>query len=105
MPKGGGVSQLMAPNFVIGAFPSVSYCGQTVAIQPPSTLYVFSDGVYEVERPDGTMWSLAELEKYLTRPPKAAGSEIDSLYKTLQKMRGSEILDDDFSMLKVRLGE
>jgi sigma-B regulation protein RsbU (phosphoserine phosphatase) len=103
IPDGGDASQLTAANFVIGAFPNVSYCGQKAVIQPPATLYVFSDGVYEVERQDGTMWSLAELEGFLAHPPSAEGSEMDLLYKTLREMRGRETLDDDFSMLKVTL--
>ncbi len=66
-------------------------------------IYIFSDGVYEVERPDGTMWSLEELNEFLINPPVKNGSEIDSLYKFLQEMSGKDILDDDFSMLKISI--
>ena len=66
-----------------------------------SRLYLFSDGVYEVEKPDGTMWSFDELQDYLSRPPADPGTEIEGLYKILQELHSSEILDDDFSLLRL----
>ena len=47
------------------------------------------------------MWSLKELDRYLTDPPATAEPEIDSLYSFVREMSESEILDDDFSMLKI----
>jgi sigma-B regulation protein RsbU (phosphoserine phosphatase) len=64
-------------------------------------LYVFSDGVYEVEKPDGTMWSFDELQDYLSSPPADPGAEIEGLYKALQELHSGETLDDDFSLLRL----
>jgi sigma-B regulation protein RsbU (phosphoserine phosphatase) len=95
----GNVAQLMTSNPIIGAFPKVKYQSDATAIAPGATLYVFSDGVYEVERPDGSMWTLKELGTYLAAPP---ADEIDVLYANLREMRGEETLEDDFSMLRLR---
>ncbi|MCE5308292.1 MAG: serine/threonine-protein phosphatase [Acidobacteriales bacterium] len=94
--------QLMTKNFFIGGFPRVEYTASDVELRPNSHLYLFSDGVYEVERPDESMWSLEELQQYLgEQPPEAGGAEMDALYKSLQQMHASEILEDDFSMVRV----
>jgi phosphoserine phosphatase RsbU/P len=98
----GSAIELMASNFVIGAFPQVSYSARSVELDLPADLYVFSDGVYEVEDAEGTMWTLQELERFLCGT-RGAEAQIDQLYQTLQQRRGREILDDDFSMVKVAL--
>jgi phosphoserine phosphatase RsbU/P len=100
--KDGAAVELMACNFVIGAFPRVSYCSKSIDVELPADLYVFSDGVYEVENAEGTMWSLQELESFLSET-RGAEEEIDRLYRSLQQMCGREVLDDDFSMVKVSL--
>jgi len=100
----GSCSELIATNFVIGAFPGGSYCSQETEIPAsPADLYVFSDGVYEVEQPDGSMWTLEQLRDFLLNPGHSPASKIDDLYRMLQKMRGRDVLEDDFSMVRVTL--
>jgi len=95
-------AQLMTKNFFIGGFPKVAYEAGEVELASKSSLYLFSDGVYEVERPDESMWTLEELEQYLSgHPADAGGAEMDRLYKSLQIMHASEILEDDFSIVRV----
>ncbi len=94
-------TQLLCKNLFIGGFPQVDYEGAETCVSAKSRLYLFSDGVYEVDRPDGTMWSFEELQDYLSRPVPEPGTEIDALYKTLQEMHSNEILDDDFSLMRL----
>jgi serine phosphatase RsbU (regulator of sigma subunit) len=95
------VTPLNSTNFFIGAFPKVDYEAAQIDIPPNSRLYLFSDGVYEVDRPDGTMWSFEQLQDFLSRQLAESGGEIDALYKILQEMHSSDVLDDDFSLLRV----
>ena len=101
IPEGGEAVHISTRNFMIGGMPDITYRTETVRVLRPSRLYVFSDGVYEVHRPDGVMWSLEELADYLVHSPSGAESEIDALYAFLQQMSGQQILADDFSMLRV----
>lgn len=100
---GGGQppTQLMTRNFFIGGFPNVEYVAAEIDVPADSRLYIFSDGVYEVDKPDGTMWSIEELQDYLSRPVAEPGSEIEALYKSLQEYHARDVLDDDFSMVRV----
>jgi len=96
------LTELMTKNLLIGGLPGSPYRSDSVKIDRPSTLYVFSDGVYEVQKQDGTLWSLDELKGFLIDPPTGLGSEIDALLLYLKDMNADETLADDFSMLKVR---
>jgi sigma-B regulation protein RsbU (phosphoserine phosphatase) len=94
-------TQLMTRNFFIGGFPNADFAVAEVDVPANSRLYVFSDGVYEVDKPDGTMWDIQDLQDYLGRPVAESGSEIEALYKTLQQMHARDVLDDDFSLVRV----
>ncbi len=96
-----GIQRLAEQNMIIGGFPHQRYTEAEAMVEGPSRLYLFSDGVYEVEGPDENMWTLDELEQYLAQPPVAEPPEMDALYAMLQQKRGAPGLDDDFSIVKV----
>lgn len=93
--------QLICTNMFIGCLPQADYEGAETCVPANSRLYLFSDGVYEVGLPGGGMWSLEELQDYLSRAPVEPGAEIETLYKTLLQMRSGDALDDDFSLLRL----
>ena len=94
-------AQLSTRNFFIGGFPGVEFSADEVTVPPEGRLYIFSDGVYEVDRPDGSMWSLEDLQAYLSGAAADHGAEIEALYKNLQQMHERDVLDDDFSMVEI----
>ncbi len=98
--RNASVQRLVTPNAVIGAFPKTTAHSSAVRVEPGSRLYVFSDGVYEVESPDGIMWNLDGLGEFLA-PPAPAGEELDALYAFVRRMRGSDVLEDDFSLVRI----
>jgi len=101
LTAGGGIRPLITENFFIGGLPDSTYESGALAVPTPARLYIFSDGVYEVNRPDGTMWTVEDLGVYLSAKAPEEDGEIDALYRHLQEMSGRTTLEDDFSMLKV----
>ena len=97
----GNLVRLMTNNFFIGGFPDTVYQGSAQTVPPGTDLYIFSDGVYEVDPPEGKMWTLEELGTYLLQNRMKTGEDIDTLYRTMQTYHGRDILEDDFSMLAV----
>jgi sigma-B regulation protein RsbU (phosphoserine phosphatase) len=95
------IARVLSGNLMIGAFPRVPFRSAQVDVPAGARLYLFSDGVYEVSLPDDSMWSLEDLCEYLRDTPHDGGAEIDQLYACLQKMHGQDILEDDFSMVRV----
>jgi sigma-B regulation protein RsbU (phosphoserine phosphatase) len=97
----GEIRELATRNMFVGGMPDIVYRSDSVEVDIPSRLYVFSDGTFEVAKTDGSMWSFSELQTFLRDIPGDQASEIDLLYSYAQKMHGSNDLDDDFSMLKI----
>ena len=97
----GTLTPLITSNFFIGGLPDSTYEGASIDVPDLAKLYIFSDGVYEVDRPNGAMWTLEELGQYLIQSRMDTEGDIDALYQLMQEFHGREILEDDFSMLRV----
>ena len=72
------------------------------AVPGGSRLLVYSDGVFEIEKPDGQMWQFTDFVERIT--PELAGDG-DLIERHLAFCRGmckTEVLGDDFSMVEVR---
>jgi PAS domain S-box-containing protein len=84
---------------VIGALPDLKYPSDRVELPPGSELYLFSDGVYEIARPDGSWQTWEEFTEYLekSRPP------IEAIVTRMREMHGGGEFEDDFSLLKMKL--
>ena len=68
-----------------------------------ATLYVFSDGVYEIEKKDGSMWRFSEYVSLISSLNSDEHDSLDNLYdQTLQISKG-ETFEDDYTILKVVL--
>jgi serine phosphatase RsbU (regulator of sigma subunit) len=74
---------LESQNIFIGAVDSIQYQYDEFKIDKTSSLYIFSDGVFELEKPNKEMYTYNE-------------------FQNSQQICGKEFLDDDFSMLKVK---
>jgi phosphoserine phosphatase RsbU/P len=97
----GEAKELGSQNMFIGGMPDIVYKSGSIDVDIPSRLYIFSDGVFEVGKTDGSMWSFKELQEFLKDLPTDNRSEIDVLYCLLLALHGQSDLDDDFSMLKI----
>ncbi|PKN21039.1 MAG: response regulator [Deltaproteobacteria bacterium HGW-Deltaproteobacteria-6] len=99
--KEGKMTHLFTNNMFIGGLPESLYKGDAVSVPAGAHLYVFSDGVYEVDAPGVKMWTLEELGGYLLENRLNKGEDIDALYRKMQAYHGQDILEDDFSMMAI----
>jgi sigma-B regulation protein RsbU (phosphoserine phosphatase) len=98
----GAIGQLQADNPVIGMLPpGIDFDMQTIAVAAGSRLLVYSDGVYEIEQPDGRMWTLDELIATIARLQGEGAPCLDGLRAHVEQLHGSGVLADDYSMLEV----
>jgi sigma-B regulation protein RsbU (phosphoserine phosphatase) len=96
------LQQLESTDPMVGMLPpGVPFESQTVAVGEYARLLVYSDGVFEIERPDGGMWEHKEFVEFIRT---AAGEDdlMDRLYEHVRRLRGADTLADDFSILDVR---
>jgi len=102
MPGGPSEARLLpAKGPILGMLPRTNYIAQSAVIGAPSRLYVFSDGAFEIERPDGSMLTFDEFQAALCRPPVDGESELQRLLDFARDTRGDRVLEDDFSIMKL----
>lgn len=96
--QGKGVP-LQTQGSVVGVTPCVKYDSSCVEVPPGAELYLFSDGVFEIARPDGSYQPWEDFAQYLqeNRPP------IEKIVMRMRELHGIEEFDDDLSLLKMRM--
>jgi sigma-B regulation protein RsbU (phosphoserine phosphatase) len=96
-----GMRALKAQNIMVGALPELDYQSQSVQAPPGSTLLLFSDGVYEVVKPEGDYWTFNEYEEYMAGLNPENKDLLDVVLANARSMSPGGVLEDDFSMLKI----
>jgi sigma-B regulation protein RsbU (phosphoserine phosphatase) len=94
------VELLKAKGPAVGLMPAAAFARETVAVPEGSRLYVFSDGAFEVERPDGSMMQLEDLVEFVRRPVNGGPCDLDVLFEHLLQARHGAALEDDFSIIR-----
>jgi sigma-B regulation protein RsbU (phosphoserine phosphatase) len=88
---------------IIGAMDEQTFTSATCDLQPYARLYLFSDGTYEVFRPDGTLWPYEEFVQLLQSSPPPGVAGLDHIVTTISSIHSASAFDDDFSLLEARL--
>jgi hypothetical protein len=70
-----------------------------VTVAPGSSLYVFSDGIFEIVTAEGSRWSLDEFEPLLRQPTIPGVPEPERLLRAVKKAAGPRPFDDDASLM------
>ena len=99
----GDALELQASGPCIGLSPAARYREEQCLLQSPARLFVFSDGTYEIARPDGSMLPYADFTAMLARPLPDGQSELDSLLDYARQAHGPGALEDDFTIIKMTL--
>ena len=89
-------------NVAVGAVPSFNFKVDRADVPPGSSLYLFSDGVFEITTAAGTQWDLEDFVPLLTQPLMADLTEPQRLRKAVRIVQQRDEFDDDFSMLVAR---
>lgn len=91
--------ELRTPCPPIGLLPEATYSSERITVPASSTLYVFSDGAYELNQGQADEWSLEEFIQFLVsfrHPPS-----LDEILTHLKQVNLSESFQDDLSLLRV----
>lgn len=94
--------QLKTPSLPIGMLPNTRFVNQRCDISELSTLYIFSDGVYEVRQSDGTVWSLDAFVQWLVNNRKPIDQlGLDYVLERIKAINPKEALEDDLSLIQI----
>ena len=86
---------------LIGAVDGLEFESNETEIPPGGRVFVYSDGAFEISRPDGSMWPFEEFVTSLTTPAKGAESPIDALVSRVRSVAQRDDFHDDFSMVEL----
>jgi sigma-B regulation protein RsbU (phosphoserine phosphatase) len=96
------VKQLKTISLPIGMMPDTKFVNQRCDIDISSVLYVFSDGIYEILKPDGDLWGLDGFIELLTRNRYNISAQgLNYVLDYIKALSPNDVLDDDLSLLQI----
>jgi sigma-B regulation protein RsbU (phosphoserine phosphatase) len=90
---------MRAPGTIIGGFPEAKYAGGNRSLKAGSRVYLFSDGLYELARENGTMVQLDEFIGELGKP--SVDPKLDEVMRWATAIRAGAGFEDDISILEL----
>jgi sigma-B regulation protein RsbU (phosphoserine phosphatase) len=95
------VKQLSSLDLPIGFLPNIQFEDAISEIEENSTLYIFSDGAYEINQPDGKIWGIDAFIDLLTKHSLKDTCHLKQLLADILNLNAQDNLDDDLSLVKV----
>lgn len=93
------VQQLSTGGLIIGIDEDSRYKNEILSITPDSDIYIFSDGIYELQKEDGSMMSLSDFTNLLTQRTKAPEEKCVRFARRVEQLSKSGQFEDDVSLI------
>ncbi|MCA8959975.1 MAG: SpoIIE family protein phosphatase [Planctomycetes bacterium] len=93
----GEVVRLQTPSLALGILPQGKYPTESVVVAACSRLYLFTDGVYDIETPSGQRWTVDDLEQLILEgdgPTGPNASEPERIRQGVERASGATVVDD-----------
>jgi sigma-B regulation protein RsbU (phosphoserine phosphatase) len=89
---------------MVGAIPDLEFQTSNTSLQAFAKLCIYSDGVYEIERTDGSMWPFNEFVEFMKQGPHddAENSKMDRLIAYDRQIQGRDEFVDDCSIVELQ---
>jgi PAS domain S-box-containing protein len=92
---------ISSENVMIGVDKGIRYQSGSYAIEGKTEAYIYTDGAYEAELASGKMWKVGDLVKFLLKSRDPSAHEMELLYNSLVDLNEGQILEDDFTIMKI----
>jgi sigma-B regulation protein RsbU (phosphoserine phosphatase) len=94
---------LEASGPMIGAVPDLEFQTANTTLDAFAKLYLYSDGVYEIERTDKSMWPFNEFVDFMKQGPHdtPGGAQMDRLIAYDRQIQGRQEFVDDCSVVEL----
>jgi serine phosphatase RsbU (regulator of sigma subunit) len=102
-PAREAATPLDVSNVLIGMMSGYGYRRGNASFAPGSALYLFSDGVFEIEAADGREWGMEDFVGLLTQPAVPAKAESQRILESVQAATGRQSFEDDFTLVVATL--
>ncbi|MFZ3044584.1 MAG: SpoIIE family protein phosphatase [Desulfatirhabdiaceae bacterium] len=96
------LNYLNTPGLVVGSVPDMEYRTNTVKIQKYNRLFIFSDGVYEINYADRKgMMTFKEFAEELSKSVPADARKVEQMLEFVRTAQNSETFEDDFTLVEL----
>ena len=95
------IQPLEVRSIPIGMMSGFPYDQFECDIQLGSSLYLFSDGVFEILQPNGQVWTYEGFMGVVAEYQRRQFDSLDPLFQQIQHIKGSNAFDDDYSLMKI----
>ncbi len=96
------LKQLESTGPLIGMLSAMEFTVETQAIAPGDRLYLYSDGVFEIETPSGEQLKFEQFMEFIHMYVPGEVSTLDALWTRARTLSQQETLEDDFTILEVQ---
>lgn len=94
--------ELKTTGLVIGAMPDTEFTFEVAKVSKQGRIYIFSDGVYEIHKSDGTMMQLDEFVNEITKlSSENPSGQLKHILQFAEKMNGQGPFADDYSIVEI----
>ncbi len=93
--------RLKTPGVPVGMFPNIQYVNASCEIAAHSSLYIFSDGIYEVEHQLNSHWGLDRLINLLKKYQQTPERDLKRLLQYVRSWHPNFQFEDDLSILQI----
>ena len=96
--------ELTTRNTAIGFLEDAVFKEDCMNLEDINKLYVYSDGVYEIEKPNGEMVTLAEFTESIKNLSKVDVPQVEEILEAMKNLKAVQgPFDDDFSLLEIQI--
>ena len=100
------LKELSTANMPIGFMKDTTFNEATVTLNKMNKLYVYSDGVYEIEKSDGEMLTLAEFTEVIRNISKVNSLQAEEVLLAMNKLKATNgPFEDDFSFIELIINQ
>ena len=99
----GSLHRLASTGPLIGMLPpGMPFQSSATPLAAHARLLLYSDGVFEIERGDKTLWTFTEFVAHVDSLLPRGDSVLEALLAKARELRGADTLADDFSLLEAQ---
>lgn len=96
-----GLEQLKCRAMPIGTYEGNTFEEGASLIPEGAKLYIYSDGLYEIQTRDGSELEFTVFLEELQKPERVPGRKVHEVFETMAGLQGRAHFDDDVSMVEL----
>ena len=96
---------LDSDNPLLGAIDGLEFSAREIDIPAEASLWIFSDGAFEIPHPDGSMGSPQAFRDLIISQTRPGEGGLDAVAASIKSLAGGADLLDDVSILVVNFGD